>query len=55
MEPLTCSVDEAARALGVGRVTIYRRINDGIIESVRFGGRRLVKIDSVRRLVGADQ
>lgn len=53
MQPITCSVDEAAAAIGIGRVTLYKYINQGRVESVRIGGRRLVKIDSIRRLVEA--
>jgi len=52
MEPITCSVDEAAKAIGIGRVTLYSYIRSGKIESVRLGGRRLVKIDSIKRLIG---
>lgn len=51
MEQLACSVNEAAQALGVCRATIYNWMKDGRIETRRVGGRRLVKIASVRRLV----
>ena len=53
MQPITCSVDDAAKAIGIGRVTLYKYINQGLVESVRVGGRRLVKIESVKRLVEA--
>lgn len=53
MQPITCSVDDAAKAIGIGRVTLYKYINNGTVESVRVGGRRLIKIDSVKRLVEA--
>lgn len=52
METVTCSVNDAAKAIGIGRVTLYKLIDQGKIESVRIGGRRLVKIDSIRRLIG---
>ena len=55
MEPVTCSVNDAAKALGIGRVTLYKHINSGAIETMRLGGRRLVKVDSLRRLTGAAQ
>ncbi|MFP5431919.1 MAG: helix-turn-helix domain-containing protein [Alphaproteobacteria bacterium] len=54
MQPITCSVDDAAKAIGIGRVTLYKYINEGRVESIRVGGRRLVKIESVKRLVGAE-
>lgn len=53
MQPITCSVDDAAKAIGIGRVTLYKYIKSGRVESVRVGGRRLVKIESVKRLVEA--
>lgn len=53
MENVTCSVNDAARALGIGRVTLYKHINSGAIETVRLGGRRLIKVDSIRKLVEA--
>jgi excisionase family DNA binding protein len=53
MQPITCSVDDAAKAIGIGRVTLYKYIRSGKVESVRVGGRRLVKIESVKRLVEA--
>ncbi len=53
MEPVACSVDDAARSIGVCRATIYNWIKEGRIEAARVGGRRLVKIESVKRLVAA--
>lgn len=50
MKPITCSVDEAVAALGIGRSTFYRHMRAGLIETVRLGGRRLVKIDSLRNV-----
>jgi excisionase family DNA binding protein len=51
MEPITCSVQDAARALSVSRATIYNWMRENRIETARVGGRRLVKIASVRRLI----
>ena len=53
MQPITCSVNDAARAIGVSRATLYNYLSAGKVESVRIGGRRLVKIASVRKLVEA--
>lgn len=55
MEQLTCGVMDAAKAVGVSRGTVYNWLKAGKLESKKVGGRRLVKVDSVRRLVGADQ
>lgn len=54
MEAITVTVNDAAKALGIGRVTLYKHINSGVIETVRLGGRRLVKVESLRRLAAAD-
>lgn len=53
MQPITCSVNEAAKAIGVSRATLYNYINDGKIDSVRIGRRRLVKVSSIHKLVEA--
>jgi excisionase family DNA binding protein len=51
MQPITCSVADAAKALGVSRATIYNYLAEDRIKAVKVGARRLVKIDSVRQLV----
>ena len=43
------TVDEAGRALGVSRSTVWRLIQRGALPSVRRGGRRLVPADAARR------
>lgn len=53
MEQVTCSVDSAAQAIGVCRASIYNWMKQGKIENVKVGSRRLVKVDSVRKLVEA--
>lgn len=55
MQQLTCSVDDAAKAIGIGRVTLYKYINQGLVESVRVGGRRLVSIESLRKFAGVEK
>ena len=42
------TVDEAGRALGVSRSTVWRWIQRGDLPSVRRGGRRLVPATSVQ-------
>jgi len=54
MKPLCCSVADAAKSIGVSRATVYNWMREGRIETSRIGGRRLVKIESVKRLVGAE-
>ena len=43
------TVEEAGRALGVSRSTVWRLIQRGEIPSVRRGGRRLVPVDAARK------
>lgn len=42
------TVDEAGRALGVSRSTVWRLIQRGDLPSVRRGGRRLVPSTALR-------
>jgi excisionase family DNA binding protein len=53
VEPVLISVKEAAKALSLGRTTVYELINDGQLETVKLGSRRLVKVASMRRLIDA--
>jgi excisionase family DNA binding protein len=43
------TVEEAGRALGVSRSTVWRLIQRGELPSVRRGGRRLVPADAARK------
>jgi excisionase family DNA binding protein len=45
------SVDEAGRALGVSRSTVWRLIQRGDLPSVRRGGRRLVPSTAIHTRV----
>lgn len=51
MEPVTTSINGAAKALGLGRTTIYALIAEGRLESIKVGSRHLIKTASIRRLV----
>jgi len=51
MERILMPIREAAEILGLGRTTIYRLMNDGDLESVKIGRRRLIKVASVHQLV----
>jgi excisionase family DNA binding protein len=45
------SLDQAAEILGVSRRTIYNRIRDGRLETIRtLGGSQRVLVDSMHRM-----
>jgi excisionase family DNA binding protein len=51
MDTITISIKDAARAVGLGRTSIYALIRDGRLETVKLGRRTLVKVASIRRLL----
>lgn len=54
-ERLSCTINEALEASGLGRTKIYAEIAEGRIESVKVGRRRLIKVPSLlKRLEGEE-
>jgi excisionase family DNA binding protein len=51
MEPLAVSINDTAKALSLGRTSIYAMIADGRLEAFKLGRRTLVRAESIRRLV----
>lgn len=51
MEPVLCSIADAAHMLGIGKTKTYALIDEGQLETVSIGTRRLVKVASISRLV----
>jgi len=50
-EIITATIPEFCRISGIGRSKTYELIADGILDSVLVAGRRLIVIDSWRRLI----
>jgi excisionase family DNA binding protein len=48
---LTLTVAEVAEATGLHQRTVRRHIDQGRLKSVLVGGRRLVKVDDLRRFI----
>jgi excisionase family DNA binding protein len=46
----TCSVDQAAKVLGIGRTQAYRAVHTGEIKTFRIGGRLLVPTAALRQM-----
>ncbi len=51
MEPIATSISDTAKALGLGRTSIYALIREGRLETIKLGRRTLVRIASIRRLL----
>ena len=50
----TCSVQEACEATGLGRSTLYEKMNAGEIKWTKVNTRRLIIVRSLLRMLGAE-
>jgi hypothetical protein len=53
--PLTVSLPTAEMMSGLSRDTLRRRASDGALETVLVGGRRLVVVESLKKLLGIEE
>jgi hypothetical protein len=51
VEKLVYNTEEACRALGVGRVTIWRLVRRGMLVPVSYSRHKLYPVAAIRRLV----
>lgn len=54
MEKLTCSVKEAMEATSIGKTKLYELIGDGALDTIKIGTRRLIVIESLKRLTNGE-
>ena len=47
----TCSTEQAASVLGIGRGHAYRMVKDGELPAIQLGKRLLVKTAALRRMI----
>jgi len=52
MDPLLVSITDTATALNLGRTSVYALINEGKLDTLKMGRRRLVTVASIKRLAG---
>jgi excisionase family DNA binding protein len=48
---ITAPIGEFCKLAGIGRSLVYEMIGDGRLDSITIGKRRLIVLDSYRRLV----
>jgi hypothetical protein len=48
LQPILCSIPQAATMIGRGMTAIYGLIGDGKIRAVKSNGRTLIFVDSLR-------
>jgi excisionase family DNA binding protein len=53
MEPLLLPIPNTCEVLGIGRSKVYQLINAGLLETVKIGRRRLVRVASIRAVADA--
>lgn len=48
-------IKEAAAAYRLSRTTLYKLIANGVLRSVKVGGRRLIPLDALEALLGGEE
>jgi predicted DNA-binding transcriptional regulator AlpA len=54
VEPISLRIQDAVKASGLGRTSIYELIREGRLQSRVVAGRRLVMADSLRALLSGE-
>jgi len=53
MQKLLLTPEEAASVLSIGRSKVYELLRTGAIDSVRIGGSRRIRVDSLTKFIDA--
>lgn len=51
MQPLLLSTRDARSLLGIGHTKLYQLINNGRLETIKIGRKRLITVSSANRLI----
>ena len=51
MDPIAISIEDARKALGIGRTKLYELVGQGRLKTLRVGRRRLVVVASIHALI----
>lgn len=51
LDTVSVSINDAARAIGIGRTKLYALISSGDLDVIKIGRRTLVKTSSIRALL----
>lgn len=54
MQPITISIAEGSRISDLSQRTLYRKMDEGLLESRKVGQRRLIVRTSLLRLIGCE-
>ena len=55
VKPLSYSISDACKAIGVGRTTIYTHITNGRLKVFKMGGRTLIDADDLKSWLSSFQ
>ena len=47
MTPIAISVSDTCEACGIGRTTLYKLLNEGVLESKLIGRKRVILVSSI--------
>jgi len=50
MEILAISINDTAKALGIGRSSVYNLLKSGRLDAIKIGTRTLLTTESIKRL-----